>query len=40
MFAVLIIPLQTVTFAESYDINIPSGSADKNAPFHWSSEKD
>jgi len=40
MFAVLIIPLQTATFAESYDINIPSGSADKNAPFHWSSEKD
>jgi len=27
--------------AEStYDINIPSGSADKNAPFHWVSEKD
>ncbi|MCA9827540.1 MAG: hypothetical protein KC444_03990 [Nitrosopumilus sp.] len=28
-------------FAEStYDINIPSGSADMSAPFHWSSEKD
>ena len=28
-------------FAESvYDIIIPSGSADINAPFHWSSEKD
>lgn len=42
MLAVLlIIPLQTIAFAESsYDINIPSGSADKNAPFHWSSEKD
>ena len=27
--------------AESiYDINIPSGSADVNAPFHWVSEKD
>lgn len=24
----------------SYDIIIPSGSADSNAPFHWSSEKD
>lgn len=36
----IIIPISTV-FAESkYDINIPSGSADKNAPFHWSSEKD
>lgn len=28
-------------FAENvYDINIPSGSSDKNAPFHWMSEKD
>lgn len=36
----MIIPISAV-FAESeYDINIPSGSADKNAPFHWSSEKD
>ena len=31
----------SVAFAESvYDINIPSGSADVDAPFHWSSEKD
>jgi len=38
--ALMIIPISTV-FAESeYDINIPSGSADKNAPFHWASEKD
>ena len=37
----LIIPLQSIAFAEStYDINIPSGSADKDSPFHWSSEKD
>ena len=42
VFAVLIIiPLQSIAFAESsYDINIPSGSGDKDAPFHWSSEKD
>jgi len=37
----MIIPLQSVAFAEStYDINIPSGSADRDSPFHWSSEKD
>jgi len=42
MFTVLIIiPLQSIVFAESsYDINIPSGSANKDSPFHWSSEKD
>ena len=35
------LPLQSIAFAESsYDINIPSGSADKYSPFHWSSEKD
>lgn len=37
----LIVPLMSGAFAESiYDINIPTGSADPNAPFHWSSEKD
>ena len=37
----MIIPLQSIAFAESsYDINIPSGSADRDSPFHWSSEKD
>ena len=31
----------SLAYAESsYDIIIPSGSADSNAPFHWSSEKD
>ena len=42
IFTVLItLPLQSIAFAESsYDINIPSGSADKDSPFHWSSEKD
>ena len=31
----------TLVYAESsYDINIPSGSADQNAPYHWQSEKD
>jgi len=30
-----------MAYAESsYDIIMPSGSADPNAPFHWSSEKD
>ena len=39
--ALIIIPLQSIVLAESsYDINIPSGSADKDSPFHWSSEKD
>ena len=39
--ALIIIPLQLIALAElSYDINIPSGSADKDSPFHWSSEKD
>jgi len=33
--------LSSNAFAESiYDIKMPSGSADVNAPFHWSSEKD
>ena len=37
----MIIPLFSSVYAEStYDILIPSGSADPNAPFHWSSEKD
>ncbi len=42
IFALTIIPLLSYNaFAESiYDINIPSGSADKTAPFHWISEKD
>ena len=36
-----IISIPPVVYAESiYDINIPSGSADSNAPFHWISEKD
>ena len=35
------LPSLSFAFAESvYDINIPSGSADMSAPFHWSSEKD
>ncbi len=37
----MIVPLLSSVYAESiYDINIPSGSADPNAPFHWVSEKD
>ena len=41
LIALLIIPLFSSVYAEStYDINIPSGSADPNAPFHWQSEKD
>ncbi|MEJ2260801.1 MAG: PEFG-CTERM sorting domain-containing protein [Nitrosopumilaceae archaeon] len=37
----IIIPLSTMAYGEStYDILMPTGSADPNAPFHWSSEKD
>jgi predicted secreted protein with PEFG-CTERM motif len=37
----MIIPLFSIVHAGIiYDITIPSGSADPNAPFHWSSEKD
>ena len=37
----MLLPFSSVVFAESsYDINIPSGSADKDSSFHWSSEKD
>jgi len=37
----MILPLSSIAYAETvYDINIPSGSGDKDAPFHWSSEKD
>jgi len=40
-FLLSISSLFSISFAESiYDINIPSGSADSNAPFHWISEKD
>ena len=39
--ASMVIPMQSIVFAEStYGINIPSGSAYKSSPFHWSSEKD
>jgi len=41
MASLIIIQLSSSAFAESvYDVNIPSGSADMSAPFHWSSEKD
>jgi len=43
MTSLIILPLlsSSSVLAESvYDINIPSGSADMSAPFHWSSEKD
>jgi predicted secreted protein with PEFG-CTERM motif len=42
VFGVLMcVSLFSSVYAESsYDILIPSGSADPNAPFHWSSEKD
>ena len=37
----IVLSLSSTAFAESsYDLLIPSGSADKDAPFHWSSEKD
>ena len=38
--SLMIISLSSVAYAESvYDIIMPSGSADKTAPFHWISEK-
>jgi len=41
MASLVVLPLSAFAFAEStYDITIPSGSADMSAPFHWSSEKD
>lgn len=41
MVSLIMLSLSSIAFAESvYDINIPSGSADASAPFHWSSEKD
>ena len=41
MAAFALLPFLSFANAEStYDINIPSGSADPNAPFYWSSEKD
>ena len=33
-------PIYDAYSESQYDIIIPSGSSDKNAPFHWSSEKD
>ena len=39
--SLMLIPFVSFAYAETvYDINIPSGSADKDAPFHWVSEKD
>ena len=41
LVSLTIFSLSSSVYAESvYDINIPSGSADIAAPFHWSSEKD
>jgi len=35
------VPLSTNVFAQtSYDVNIPTGASDANAPFFWQSEKD
>lgn len=38
--ALVILPLFSSVYAANYDINIPTGSADPTAPFHWQSEKD
>ena len=41
LFALLAIPFSTSAFAQdSYDINIPTGSASPDAPYFWQSEKD
>lgn len=40
-FALLLIPISTNAFAQnSYDVNIPTGSASPDAPYFWQSEKD
>ena len=41
LFALLIIPVSSSAFAQnSYDVNIPTGSASPDAPYFWQSEKD
>jgi plastocyanin len=40
LFALLVIPVSAGAFAQnSYDVNIPTGSASPDAPFFWQSEK-
>ncbi|MDH5658394.1 MAG: copper-binding protein, partial [Nitrosopumilus sp.] len=36
LFFVFIIGFGSLAFAETYDIKIPSGAADPNAPYFWS----
>jgi plastocyanin len=36
LFVILIAGFCTLAFAETYEITIPSGAADPNAPFFWS----
>lgn len=36
LFAVSVIGFGSLAFAETYDIKIPSGAADPNAPYFWS----
>ena len=38
--ALFVIPFSTNAFAETYDINIPTGAASPDAPYFWQSEKD
>ena len=40
VFVVFVLFGTNSVFAETYRINIPSGAADINQPFYWSSEKD
>ena len=41
LFALLIIPISSDAFAQNtYDVNIPTGSASPDAPYFWQSEKD
>jgi hypothetical protein len=41
LFALLILPISSSAFAQnSYDVNIPTGSASPDAPYFWQSEKD
>ena len=39
LFSLILIPFAQVSFGETYDINMPTGSASPDAPFFWQNEK-
>ncbi len=40
LVAIFFVSLGNVVFAETYEINIPTGAASPDAPYFWQSEKD